>query len=389
MSKVLVTDAQQRKALSVTRSLGKEGIDIVCCDVTGCNPVRFSKYCNKFYKCPQNGKLIDFYKYIIRTEACDVIIPTDEDSMEAVVNMAAVDDSFLHPNGTCGFLVPPVESFYTALYKNTAVKLAEDCKVNCPKTIWPKGPGDLDSVTDELDFPVVIKPVRSSGGRGVKIVFDKSNFQDEYIRIHGKYPFPLVQQYVSFKEKYDVCLIFNKQRELRGWFVQKEYRNYPIETGPGTMHESVNRTDLVDIALKIMENIPWTGVVELEFIIDLKNDLPVFMEINPRFWASLETAVLSGVNFPKMYYDIVKHGDCNMVCSYTEGVKTRWVWPGEILYLLSSHTGQNKNYPGTKVKKAIDDIFNLDDPLPLVGVILQCGYYLINKKRRDYIIKRN
>lgn len=41
----------------------------------------------------------------------------------------------------------------------------------------------------------------------------------------------------------------------------------------------------------------------VEWKVDLRDGRPKLMEINPRFWGSLELAVRSGVNFPSLYAD--------------------------------------------------------------------------------------
>ncbi len=386
MGTVLVTNAQQRKALSIVRSLGKEEIPSICCDVTGCNPTRFSKYSNKFYKHKEARspeELINCYIDIISKENCEILIPVDDDSMEAVVNHS---DEL---SKLCKFIVPDKDSFYTALYKHKAVELVNSIGVDCPLTVRPDNPESLWRDVSFMGFPLVIKPVKSSGARGIRIVHEKDDFMDTYMQVSKKYSFPLVQKYVRFKEKYDVCLMYDNKSRLKASFVQREIRHYPKEVGPSTVQESVCRKDLIDIALKIMEKIPWRGVVELEFLIDDK-DRPVFMEINPRFWASLETAVLSGVNFPMLYYNIAKYGDCEVVSDYKKGIKTRWMWPGDLLYFLTSSNfrDMSPSFFSGKSKGINDDIFRVDDPFPMVGVILQSGYYLLRKEKRNFVIKR-
>lgn len=388
LGKVFLTDAQQRKTLSAARSLGKKGMLVSACEVTGLNPTRFSKYCKSFTKCPDPAKapgdFIDYLSGYLTQNPHDVLYPMDDYSMKAVVENRKEMEKI------CNFAIPSAEDFNRAYDKGKAVETARNAGVECPRTTVPESVDDLEDAISGLDFPLVIKPARSSGSRGIRIVKEKRDFAELYIQIHEKYPFPLIQEYIPVREKYDVCLIYNRESRLRASFTQREIRNFPQGTGPSTVQESVVSPLVEKAALKIMENYKWQGVVELEFLVDERNGRIVFMEINPRFWASLELAVLSGVNFPYLYYNISIDNDCEKISGYKSGVKTRWLWPGDILHYFTCKDKAKMSPPffGGKRKGVFDDTFSRSDPLPLLGVLFACGYYLVDGDRRRFILDR-
>ena len=59
------------------------------------------------------------------------------------------------------------------------------------------------------------------------------------------------------------------------------------------------------------------------------------MEINPRFWGSLETVIQAGVDFPYLLYRIATEGDVEPHMDYRFGEVCRSMLPGEILYFLT------------------------------------------------------
>ena len=61
----------------------------------------------------------------------------------------------------------------------------------------------------------------------------------------------------------------------------------------------------------------------------------VLMEINPRFWGSLELAVRSGVDFPYLYYQIAKNREVSKIIKYDLNYNCRWLIPGDILRYLT------------------------------------------------------
>ena len=84
------------------------------------------------------------------------------------------------------------------------------------------------------------------------------------------------------------------------------------------------------------------------------------MEINGRFWGSLQLAIDAGVNFPSILVKIAAGEDIAPVMSYKTGTKTRWLW-GDIDALLARLLKRDKSlnlpkdYPG-RLKCALDFI---------------------------------
>ncbi len=114
------------------------------------------------------------------------------------------------------------------------------------------------------------------------------------------------------------------------------------------------------------------------------------MEINPRFWASLELAVVSGVDFPYLYYKIAVEGDCEEVFTYKAGVRVRWLLPGDLLHFIFSPDRFRLNPPFIcgRQNNVIDDTFAWNDLLPSLGVIFACFLFFFNKNKRKFIFNR-
>ncbi len=219
MSNVLITNGQQRKSLSVARSLGRKGIGVVCCETNSINPTRYSKYCKKFFKHPDPNIYTDEFINVvtegIKSNSCSVLIPTDDDTILAVEKNSNIFSKI------CKFAIPPQKDFYTAFNKGEMVKIAKKAGAYIPETVFVNDIGMLPEITEHLKFPVVIKPVISSGSRGIRVVSEKEKFIDEYLKTHSTYPYPIIQEYIDGDEKFDVCLIYNKKSQLRASFVQK------------------------------------------------------------------------------------------------------------------------------------------------------------------------
>ena len=61
---------------------------------------------------------------------------------------------------------------------------------------------------------------------------------------------------------------------------------------------------------------------------------PYLMEVNGRFWGSLQLAVDAGVDFPRLLADAALGKEVEPVTRYEVGVRTRWWW-GEVDHLVA------------------------------------------------------
>jgi len=388
MSSVLITNAQLRKSLSAVRSLGARGIKTVVCDETIFTPAGFSRFCTKNMAYPNPRRYPEkFYSWLLdtlRRYKCNVLFPMDDDTLEVVMqNKEELEKECLLP-------LPSIESYHIACDKTKSVEFVLKAGVSCPRTVYPQSEEDLFKAVAELAFPLVIKPRKSSGSRGIRIVNNKEELMCEYKSVSEAFSQPQVQEYIGNGDRYDVCMIFSKDNEIRASFIQKELRHFPVDTGPSTLQESVLYPELLEMAMKIMSKLKWYGVVEIEFMIDSRDNKPKFMEINPRFWNSLHMATLAGIDFPWMLYKIATEGDVEKAFSYEIGVKCQWLLPGDILHYIFNKNRRKMQPPlfGGKKYKMHDDIISKNDFLPVFGFILACFRYLFDINKWIFLFKR-
>ncbi|MEK7803544.1 MAG: ATP-grasp domain-containing protein, partial [Deltaproteobacteria bacterium] len=234
--------------------------------------------------------------------------------------------------------VPFADYALTANVQNKAwlMKYAETNGYPCPKTLGT----DLKSVPtvlndfcyEDVEYPLVIKPRESSGSRGIIYVKKPSEFPAALKKVQDRYPLPIVQEYIPHGGAYGVGALFNRNSEPKAAFVYKRLREYPVTGGPSTLRESVKNDEIKEIALNLLKSLKWTGIAMVEFRVDARDGRPKLMEINPRFWGSLQLAIISGVDFPYLLYKMAVDGDIEPVWDYRVGIRCRWLIPGDILH---------------------------------------------------------
>jgi predicted ATP-grasp superfamily ATP-dependent carboligase len=171
--------------------------------------------------------------------------------------------------------------------------------------------------------------------------------------------------------------------------VLRAIRCHPLQTGPASFVESVDRPDLVKMGETLLESMEFSGIAEVEFVIDSRDNTPKLMEVNPRFWGSLQGAISSGVDFPALHYDLYHDGDVEKNLEYTRGIKTRDIIPYEYQRLMNIVHGK---YPHSyKVSSLIeflkiyeDDayyIFSLADMQPFISLFTNS----LRKRARKFL----
>jgi len=117
--------------------------------------------------------------------------------------------------------------------------------------------------------------------------------------------------------------------------------SFPNSGGPSTDRISIEMPELVDMSERLLKFLKWQGVAMVEWKIDPDTNIPYLLEINPRFWGSLELAIRSGVDFPRILADLIVSNPIDYRTVPKKNCRCRWVFPGEILrYLTSKKTNR-------------------------------------------------
>jgi len=383
----LITDAQMRSSLAVIRSLGKRGIDVTAAEETAFATGFFSKYCkNKFvYPSPKKREaaFTDCLIKQLQRKRYDVLIPVADACLSPIVNNESEISKYTK------IALPQKAIFNKAYDKGNTIKIARDCNVPCPDTLFIDSVDDIYRVQDRLCYPVVLKPRIGSGRRGVAIC----NSLDEIVsfyKTHTLYGPFLLQEYIPNGGELGVYLLLNFKSELRALSVQKRLRTYPIAGGPSTFRETIKNEKsekAIELAQKLLRAMGWFGVAMVEFRIDQRDGGLRLMEVNPRFWGSLQLSILAGVDFPHLLYSLIVNGDVPPSLDYSEGIKCRWILPGEILWFLASNN-KSKNFKKLLDFTTPDDVISRSDFGPTIGFFVGTLRYSMNREMWNFILRR-
>jgi predicted ATP-grasp superfamily ATP-dependent carboligase len=193
----------------------------------------------------------------------------------------------------------------------------------------------------ELRFPLVIKPSRSvasgSGGRltklGVLHAADAAQLSQVLEALLPEaYPV-LLQQRIVGPGIGVFLLVWNG--ETKAVFSHRRIREKPPSGGVSVYRESIPADPaLVARSRALLDMFGWNGVAMIEYKLDARDGTPYLMEINGRFWGSLQLAVDAGVDFPALLVQLALGESVAPVTSYRTGIRSRWWW-GDVDHLLA------------------------------------------------------
>lgn len=179
----------------------------------------------------------------------------------------------------------------------------------CPRSALPN---NVDSLIDDVGFPLVIKPRKKSGTTGVHVVFNRKELE-YYIT-----PDCIIQEYIpaaNWKKKkseltkkdvymngllnqtdeYSVEVLVSKDGEIIGsianWRTMK--KGYPIRA---IINKYDNITKIAEEISLELSRVGLRGPCNLQCRVGKEG--PVFFEINPRFSGSTAIRCAAGFNGP-------------------------------------------------------------------------------------------
>ena len=383
--RVLILDGMWNKSLAAVRSFGKRGFFVTAGETTRFATALFSRYCSRrvIYPSPREDSsgFLDWLETELSEYKYDVIFPMELSTQVLLTSKRRRLSKYTR--------IPFADTDLCRRVQDKAflMQYAKEKGIDTPCTHIIEDIGQVGEIEKGIDFPVVIKPRISSGSRGIVYVKKKRDFKASFQRVHRNYPFPIIQEYVpKGGGALGVCLLLNFDSEVKASFVYRRLREFPVEGGPSTLRESIERDDVLIIAKALMKDLKWIGVAHVEFIIDPADNKPKLLEVNPRFWGSLHLAIESGMDFPYLLYKLAMDGDIADAHDYKTGVMCRWLIPGDFLHFLSNPE-RFRLKPGFFDLSIKDDILSMNDPLPVIGRISSIFSFLSSKDMRS-LIKR-
>jgi len=328
--KVFVTDGNQRASLAIVRALGRRGLSVLVGEAQPVSLASSSRYCARhvMYPSPLGDRaafdhfLMDF----LAREKVDVVLPvTDVTTHAMCANQAAIRE-------VSAVALPSLEAFDYVSNKGALLQWAARCGVSTPRTHVVESLADLAAVLDQVRYPAVVKPTRSRipTERGwlpstVHYAYSEGELRQLYRDTPYLSSYPSLIQERIVGPGVGVFVLFDRG-QLVADFGHRRLREKPPSGGVSVLRESTAVDPrLRKYAKRTLGRIGWHGVAMMEYKQDRRTGELFLMEVNGRFWGSLQLAVDAGIDFPHLVCQLALGHPPAAAPPYRIGVKSRWL----------------------------------------------------------------
>jgi len=321
--RVLVTDDGYKSTLGIVCCLGKKGISV---SVMADSPVAlasYSRYCSGKFLVPPAGDeaFLPAVKDIVRRGHFDLLMPVGYTAHVALTRHKAELAPYTRME-TADF-----EKIRRAADKRAMHELAKEVGVPTPRTLAPASYKEAVQDSTELRFPVVIKAPRETLCDVVRYARDRRELLTLYGRIcesaDGEGPLPLIQEFIPGFG----CGFFALYQDgvCKQTFMHRRIREVPPSGGVSCCAESYYNERLLDYGKRLLDRLEWHGVAMVEFRYDERDRDYKLLEVNPKFWGSLDLALEAGVEFPYYLCQMARGQQLEYSEDYKRHLRYHWL----------------------------------------------------------------
>lgn len=291
--KVLIPDASSLWALSIIQCLADiQDISIYVLSSEKRTPAKFSRFISyyRYYERTDDSTWIKEINHEIETQGISVILPVAEKEIAFFINNA----NCISKKAKI-MLLPSKETFEIAIDKR---KFSEFCNQNSlphPRSSFILNHEQFCIQDFNLQFPILLKPSLGKGGEGI-LRFDQKSILETFLEHQTYTDGYFLQEYI---DGYDIdCSVLCSNGEVLLHTIQKGFLPTQSVYAPQLGQEFLDNDEVLKITKQLMKVLKWSGIAHVDLRYDIKKNNYKILEVNPRFWGSLEASKAVGINFP-------------------------------------------------------------------------------------------
>lgn len=346
-TRVLVTDGETRAALAIVRSLGRAGCRVYVCSTARRCLAGASGFAVAETRVPsplsEPERYLDALEELLRRWSVELLLPAADISCFAILPAKERFAGVAIPG-------PTAEAYRLISDKEHVRAVAEKLGICVPRQVsFEARDRALGADPAGLGYPLVLKPSRSVAADGsslvrssISYVIDEADLMDKLAALSPA-AFPvLLQERIQGGGEGIFLLRWNGR--ILAHFAHRRIREKPPSGGVSVYRESIAPDPgLLRRSVALLEHYDWQGVAMVEFKVEPGSGEAYLMEVNGRFWGSLQLAVDAGVDFPALLVRAARGERIEPVAEYRVGVRSRWLW-GDVDHLLARLRGTVPSY---------------------------------------------
>lgn len=295
---ILIPDGEHKALRSILNCLSKAPkVKIIVLSNKNSIYLRFSLIIFRFIYFPPAldiKRRIKLIEEVAKVNKVDVILPISEDTIQLFLENKLHFQDF---DKLCP--LPGLSDFLIARNKDLFSEHLTAYNIPIPKTIILESNPQNQSNIDDLSFPILAKPTNNSGGGlGIKKL---SNINDLklFFKNRDQTEKFILQEFISGYDLGVNVLCF--EGKILSYTIQKGFLwgKKQFTSQIGLTFENNNR--LLNIIENLTQSLNWTGVANIDVRFDEVENQFKILEMNPRYWDTIEGSLIAGVNFPYLH----------------------------------------------------------------------------------------
>jgi D-aspartate ligase len=301
----VVVNSETPNGYGVIVNLGREGIFALSVDSNSKNVTFLSRYAQKVL-CPDYTISEDnFINFLMNLGKClspkPVLFVTGDLKVLAVLRHREKLEQYFH--------IPMSSLDIVEKLVNKVVFYRMLDKFNIPhaKTYVPDNLSEVKMISQDLEYPYIIKPVQSSAftnlfgnkclradsGKELVELYKKAVVEEDTL---------IIQQELAGTERYLVYMYLNRDSKPLAVCCCKKIRILPIDYGNACVCKTVWEPDVVNLGLNLLQKIGYYGLAEAEIQRDERDGKLKLVEINARSTTETRLTARCGMNMEYIAY---------------------------------------------------------------------------------------
>lgn len=358
-----MTDESYKHSLGIIRQLGRMGVRVSVVATSRDSLVCRSRYRSDIVwsKAATTEAVLEAALGAVKGKRYDLLMPV---GFPMTMALAQAREQFIP---YVNLELASTAKMVRAANKAEMADLAREVGVPAPRTSVLSGMDELESLVAGMAFPIVVKPKMESR-KGV-VAYARTMAELRTIcserfagQSSGIWEPQILQEFIP---GYGCGFFATYQKGVcKRVFMHRRVREYPANGGASCCAESVHEAKLEEYGRRMLDALDWHGVAMVEFRRDSRDGDYKLIEVNPKFWGSLDLALAAGADFPGDLCRMALGATLPFTDAYDRNL--RFQWP------LSGHG--DLFHLWTRPQSLLDVAFDLLNPKVKTNVWLRdCG----------------
>jgi D-aspartate ligase len=212
--------------------------------------------------------------------------------------------------------------------------------------------GEFKKQISEFPMPALVKPRTSGNGEGISKYAVRAELEELVALNPHFFDGYMIQEYMDGN---DVdCSMLCRDGTILAHTTQKSLYVSTKPYQPAEGIEFVHDAQVYELAVQLAKSLGWNGIIHVDMRRRASKGQVEIIEINPRFWGSIQGSLHAGVNFPQL------------ACFAGTGLEIPLTEYHDIKYMNAASAMKRvwQSLPVTHLIRETNFLSTLKDPLP-------------------------